>query len=125
MKNTSTVVHEAYSFVCLGCGHGWEREYEIHHATDLRGQQVCHYYADGKRVPSPFSRPRCENCDGERLRILRAGRVASATTPSSPETSRTTQTAPTGGSGASAAASGQTAPAAAGPRHWYSALTRR
>lgn len=87
--NQSTIVHEAYSFVCLSCGHGWERAYEIHHVTDLHGEQVCHYYADGKRVPSPFTRPRCEHCEGVRLRILPAGRVASATPPPSPTPSRT------------------------------------
>ncbi|WP_436776155.1 hypothetical protein [Yinghuangia sp. YIM S09857] len=79
--NQSTIVHEAYSFVCLGCGHGWERAYEIHHVTDLHGERVCHYYSDGNRVPSPFSRPRCEHCEGARLRILPAGRVASAAPP--------------------------------------------
>jgi hypothetical protein len=101
--NTSTIVHEAYSFVCLSCGHGWERAYEIHHVTDLHGNQVCHYYHDGERVPSPFTRPRCEQCEGNRLRILRAGRVASATPPT----------------GASAPISGPSV------RHWHLRLPRR
>lgn len=101
--NTSTIVHEAYSFVCLSCGHGWERAYEIHHVTDLHGNQVCHYYHDGERVPSPFTRPRCAQCEGNRLRILRAGRVASATPPT----------------GASAPTSGPSV------RHWHLRLPRR
>ncbi|HSA52005.1 MAG TPA: hypothetical protein VLH10_18105 [Yinghuangia sp.] len=109
MNNTSTVVHEEYSFVCLGCGHGWERAYEIHHVTDLHGERVCHYYADGRRVPSPFSRPGCENCDGRRLRILRAGRVASATTPAAQPAPQ--PTVPPAGS--------------VGARQWLLGLTRR
>ncbi|OPC81602.1 hypothetical protein B4N89_12165 [Embleya scabrispora] len=73
-----TVVHESYSFVCMSCGRGWERDYEIHHATDLHGLRLCRYYSEGTLVPSPFTKPACEHCDGTRLRILPAGRVASA-----------------------------------------------
>ncbi|MFI1586203.1 hypothetical protein [Embleya sp. NPDC020630] len=72
-----TVVHESYSFVCMSCGRGWERDYEIHHATDLHGLRLCRYYSEGTLVPSPFTKPACEHCDGTRLRILPAGRVAS------------------------------------------------
>ncbi|MDI2128780.1 hypothetical protein [Yinghuangia seranimata] len=104
--NTSTIVHEAYSFVCLSCGHGWERAYEIHHVTGLHGERVCHYYADGDRVPSPFSRPSCEHCDGVRLRILPAGRVASVTPP--PPPSPSTGAAPPSSTG----------------RHWHLRLSR-
>ncbi|MET7298689.1 hypothetical protein [Embleya sp. NPDC005575] len=74
-----TVVHESYAFVCMSCGRGWERDYEIHHATDLHGLRLCRYYSEGALVPSPFTKPACEHCDGTRLRILPAGRVASAT----------------------------------------------
>jgi hypothetical protein len=73
-----TVVHESYAFVCMSCGRGWERDYEIHHATDLHGLRLCRYYSEGTLVPSPFTKPACEHCDGVRLRILPAGRVASA-----------------------------------------------
>ncbi|MGC0423104.1 hypothetical protein [Embleya sp. AB8] len=72
-----TVVHESYAFVCMSCGRGWERDYEIHHATDLHGLRLCRYYSEGALVPSPFTKPTCEHCDGTRLRILPAGRVAS------------------------------------------------
>lgn len=74
-----TVVHESYAFVCMSCGRGWERDYEIHHATDLHGTRLCRYYSMGVLVPSPFTKPACEHCDGTRLRILPAGRVASVT----------------------------------------------
>ncbi|MFF7246825.1 hypothetical protein ACFZBU_23300 [Embleya sp. NPDC008237] len=74
-----TVVHESYAFVCMSCGRGWERDYEIHHATDLHGLRLCRYYSEGALVPSPFTKPACEHCEGTRLRILPAGRVASAT----------------------------------------------
>jgi hypothetical protein len=78
------VVHEAYAFVCMSCGRGWERVYEIHHATDLHGDRLYLYYSEGTRVPSPFTAPTCEHCDGTRLRILPAGRVASMTPPPTP-----------------------------------------
>lgn len=70
--------HEAYSFVCLRCGHAWEDEYEIRHATDRDGHARVTYLCKGFTVPSPLTAGRCRTCGGERIRILRAGRVASA-----------------------------------------------
>jgi hypothetical protein len=70
------VVHEAYAFVCMGCGHGWERDYEIRHVTDLHGKPVCVYYCGDVAVASPFRSPQCERCSGVKLRVLPAGRVA-------------------------------------------------
>ncbi|MGV9451860.1 hypothetical protein [Streptomyces sp. NPDC003635] len=72
------VVHESYSFACMRCGHGWEQSYEIEHHTDADGQEFVRYVADGKVVPSPLSRPTCQNCDGHVVRLLRAGQVSSA-----------------------------------------------
>jgi hypothetical protein len=83
-----TVVHESYAFVCMSCGRGWERVYEIHHVTDLHGDRLYHYYSEGARVPSPFTAPTCEHCGGTRLRILPAGRVASMTPPATPRAAK-------------------------------------
>ncbi|PKW09434.1 hypothetical protein SAMN05428944_3409 [Streptomyces sp. 1222.5] len=78
LRGTATaVVHESYSFACMRCGHGWEQSYEIEHHTDADGQQIVRYVADGRVVPSPLSRPSCQNCDGHVLRIMRAGQVSS------------------------------------------------
>ncbi|MFJ8030977.1 hypothetical protein [Streptomyces sp. NPDC096032] len=78
LHGTATaVVHESYSFACMRCGHGWEQSYEIEHHTDVDGQQIVRYVADGRVVPSPLSRPSCQNCDGHVLRIMRAGQVSS------------------------------------------------
>ncbi|WP_328871935.1 hypothetical protein OHT76_18495 [Streptomyces sp. NBC_00287] len=71
------VVHESYSFACMRCGHGWEQSYEIEHHTDAEGQEFVLYVADGQVVPSPLSRPTCQNCDGHVVRIMRAGQVSS------------------------------------------------
>ncbi|MEU4848236.1 hypothetical protein [Streptomyces gilvosporeus] len=71
-------VHEAYSFVCLHCGYGWEEEYEIRHSTDESGQRRIDYYERGRRVPSPLTRAQCPACNRGPLRILRPGRVNSA-----------------------------------------------
>ncbi|MFF3523141.1 hypothetical protein ACFYYQ_20855 [Streptomyces albidoflavus] len=71
-------VHEAYSFACMRCGHGWEQEYDIQHFSDRDGQEFFLYLADGHRVPSPLSRPTCLNCGGHVVRIMQAGRVAAA-----------------------------------------------
>ncbi|MDT9696755.1 hypothetical protein [Streptomyces sp. P17] len=71
------VVHESYSFACMRCGHGWEQSYEIEHHTDAEGQEFVLYVANGKVVPSPLSRPACQNCDGHVVRIMRAGQVSS------------------------------------------------
>ncbi|ARP71789.1 hypothetical protein LK07_20785 [Streptomyces pluripotens] len=73
----AAVVHESYSFACMSCGHGWEQSYEIEHHTDADGHQFVQYVTDGRFVPSPLSRPNCQNCDGRVLRIMRAGRVSS------------------------------------------------
>ncbi|MEU7374675.1 hypothetical protein [Streptomyces albidoflavus] len=71
-------VHEAYSFACMRCGHGWEQEYDIQRFTDRDGHEFFLYLADGHRVPSPLSRPTCLNCGGHVVRIMQAGRVAAA-----------------------------------------------
>lgn len=74
----TAVVDESYSFACMRCGHGWEQSYEIEHHTDADGHEFVMYVADGQVVPSPLNRPTCRNCDGHLVRILGAGRVASA-----------------------------------------------
>ncbi|WP_432096606.1 hypothetical protein [Streptomyces sp. bgisy100] len=71
-------VHEAYSFACMRCGHGWEQAYEIRHHTDAQGRSVVTYYTDGRRVPSPLTTPVCGNCDGHVVRIMRSGQIPSA-----------------------------------------------
>ncbi|WP_329218102.1 hypothetical protein OG352_17870 [Streptomyces sp. NBC_01485] len=73
----SAVVNESYSFACMRCGHGWEQSYEIEHHTDADGHEFVLYVADGRVVPSPLSRPACQNCDGHVVRIMRAGQVSS------------------------------------------------
>lgn len=78
LRGTATaVVHESYSFACMRCGHGWEQSYEIEHHTDAEGTEFVLYVADGRVVPSPLSRPNCQNCDGHVIRIMRAGQVSS------------------------------------------------
>ncbi|MGW0842468.1 hypothetical protein ACWD26_20350 [Streptomyces sp. NPDC002787] len=78
LRDTATaVVHESYSFACMRCGHGWEQSYEIEHHDDARGRDFVMYVADGEVVPSPLSRPTCQNCDGHVVRIMRAGQVSS------------------------------------------------
>ncbi|RAJ36077.1 hypothetical protein K353_04816 [Kitasatospora sp. SolWspMP-SS2h] len=69
-------VHEAYSFACLNCGYGWEQAYDIEHHTARDGRTVVEYTANGVRVPSPLRELACPGCGGERVRIMRAGRVA-------------------------------------------------
>ncbi|KPC90454.1 hypothetical protein ADL27_35685, partial [Streptomyces sp. NRRL F-6602] len=36
-------VHEAYSFACMRCGHGWEQEYDIQHFSDRDGHEFFLY----------------------------------------------------------------------------------
>ncbi|MEU9450584.1 hypothetical protein [Streptomyces sp. NPDC048277] len=73
----TAVVHESYSFACMRCGHGWEQSYEIEHHTDADNHEFVMYVANGQVVPSPLSRPACQNCDGQVVRIMRAGQVSS------------------------------------------------
>ncbi|MCC3768915.1 hypothetical protein [Streptomyces sp. UNOC14_S4] len=68
--------HESYSFACMRCGHGWEQSYDIQHHVDADGKPFVVYYADGVRVPSPLTRPTCENCGEHVVRIMRSGRVS-------------------------------------------------
>ncbi|MFI0164848.1 hypothetical protein [Streptomyces sp. NPDC017095] len=77
-RTAAAVVHESYAFACMRCGHGWEQSYAIEHHTDAQGEEFVLYVADGRIVPSPLSRPRCQNCEGRVLRIMRAGQVSSA-----------------------------------------------
>jgi len=76
-------VTEAYAFACLNCGHGWEQKYEIAHRTDASGRPVVTYLVDGVKVPSPLTRPTCQNCEGHLLRIMRSGKVAHVASPAS------------------------------------------
>jgi hypothetical protein len=68
--------HEAYSFACMRCGHGWEQAYEIVHQVDGKGELHVVYYADGVRVPSPLTCPTCLNCGSDVVRIMRSGQVS-------------------------------------------------
>lgn len=78
LRDTATaVVHESYAFACMRCGHGWEQSFEIEHHNDAQGHDFVTYVADGRAVPSPLSRPTCQNCDGHVVRIMRAGQVSS------------------------------------------------
>lgn len=76
--SSSETVHEAYSFACMRCGHGWEQSFEIAHHTDEHGHTSVIYHAEGRKVPSPLTRPSCPNCGGHLVRIMRSGRVESA-----------------------------------------------
>ncbi|MCM2579111.1 hypothetical protein M1E25_17430 [Streptomyces sp. MTZ3.1] len=62
----------------MRCGHGWEQEYVIEHHVDAAGEEYVVYRADGRRVPSPLTRPRCANCGHTVVRIMRSGRVSTA-----------------------------------------------
>ncbi|MFJ7998535.1 hypothetical protein ACIQ7D_15525 [Streptomyces sp. NPDC096310] len=73
----TAVVHEAYAFCCMRCGHGWEQAYDIEHHVDGSGRNVVVYKTDGVRVPSPLSSPSCQNCGGHVVRIMRSGQVSS------------------------------------------------
>lgn len=78
-QNAPQNVVEAYAFACLNCGYGWEQEYEIAHRTDAAGRPVVTYLVNGVKVPSPLTRPTCQNCEGHLLRIMRSGQVADVT----------------------------------------------
>lgn len=84
MDHPEVPAHEAYSFACMRCGHGWEQEFEITHLEYPDGTPFVVYRTDGKRVPSPIKHPTCVNCDGHQLRIMRSGRVAAAQIPAAP-----------------------------------------
>lgn len=71
-------LREAYSFVCLRCGHGWEQEYEIVHSVDVSGHQHIQYFVGEGCVPSPLTRAVCPSCGGHQIRTLRYGRIDSA-----------------------------------------------
>ena len=62
----------------MRCGHGWEQSYAIEHHIDAEDHEFVMYVADGEVVPSPLSRPTCQNCDGHVVRIMRPGQVSSA-----------------------------------------------
>ncbi|WP_405780046.1 hypothetical protein [Streptomyces sp. NBC_00859] len=106
-----STVHEAYSFACMRCGHGWEQAYEIEHHVDASGQAFVVYRADGARVPSPLSHPSCLNCGGNVVRIMGSGRVSSVQNLLHYPASVTS----TAGTAPHRTGTGRTAKAAAGP----------
>ncbi|MCQ9131534.1 MULTISPECIES: hypothetical protein [Streptomyces] len=113
----SAVVNESYSFACMRCGHGWEQSYEIEHHTDGDGRQFVLYVAEGRVVPSPLSRPACQNCDGHVVRIMRAGQVSSVR-----DASRPRKAAPPAGPVEAPAPEAGEGPAGAGAHadhHWH------
>lgn len=75
---TAESVHEAYSFVCLRCGHAWEGTYEIRHTRDAQGRPRADYYVRRLRVPSPLTANTCRVCRSDTIRILRPGLVDAA-----------------------------------------------
>ncbi|WOI59020.1 hypothetical protein [Streptomyces fradiae] len=80
------VGHEAYSFACLRCGHGWEQAYEIEHHTDAAGRDFVVYRTDGRRVPSPLAKSTCPNCGHHSVRIMGSGRISGIVAPGEPDT---------------------------------------
>ncbi|MFF9087269.1 hypothetical protein ACF1BE_12770 [Streptomyces sp. NPDC014991] len=115
LHGTATaVVHESYSFACMRCGHGWEQSYEIEHHTDARGERFVRYVADGRIVPSPLSRPGCQNCDSHVVRIMRAGQVSSVRGAAGRQHHRVPQAGPA----EAPQVPGQGAPARQ-PHHWH------
>ncbi|WP_406139237.1 hypothetical protein [Streptomyces sp. NBC_01089] len=130
-----STAHEAYSFACMRCGHGWEQSYEIEHHVGASGETFVVYRANGERVPSPLSNPSCLNCGGHVVRIMRSGRVSSVqnllhypdtlTAPAGPlgavgdtEHRDTGHRGADAGPAAGAAAVGGATPAPAERHHW-------
>ncbi|KAF0646994.1 MULTISPECIES: hypothetical protein [Streptomyces] len=102
------VGHEAYSFACLRCGHGWEQAYEIEHHTDAAGRDFVVYRTDGRRVSSPLVKSTCPNCGHHSVRIMGSGRISGISgilAPGGPEArgSGATGAGATGATGASGA----------------------
>ncbi|MFF2507513.1 hypothetical protein ACFVTY_29635 [Streptomyces sp. NPDC058067] len=75
------MVHRAYSFVCLSCGHTWEAEYDIRLTTEDHDHLRAEYFLDGRRVHSPLNESRCPNCEHTHIRILSTEHVNSAHLP--------------------------------------------
>lgn len=75
---TAEPLREAYSFVCLRCGHAWEGLYELRHTVGAAGVVRTDYYVHGIKEPSPLTENSCRVCGSRTIRILRPGRVASA-----------------------------------------------
>ncbi|MFE5038716.1 hypothetical protein [Streptomyces sp. NPDC056683] len=117
----TAVVHESYSFACMRCGHGWEQSYEIQHHTDADNHEFVRYVADGRVVPSPLSRPSCQNCDGQVLRIMRAGQVSSVRNAAQRSHQPAAQVRPAGQTGAESgpAEAAETSAEAGQPHHWH------
>ncbi|MFG2223964.1 hypothetical protein [Streptomyces sp. NPDC048644] len=125
---TEPAAHEAYAFACMRCGYGWEQAYEIEHHIDATGATHVVYYADGERVPSPLTSPKCGNCTSNVVRIMRAGRVSTVSHAMESMYQRHTGGAakkPAGGTEASTGAeqsaqgAGSTAAESAEDHHWH------
>jgi len=109
-------VREAYSFACMSCGYGWEQAYDIEHHVAGDGHIVFEYKANGVRVPSPLKEPSCPGCGGQKVRIMRAGRVATV--------GSEVRTAPGYAPSAEPADAGEPVPARL-RRRWFDFFSRR
>ncbi|NYI07876.1 hypothetical protein [Allostreptomyces psammosilenae] len=68
---------EAYAFVCMHCGRGWEHSYEIRHYAGRDGREHVSYLTEsGEVVPSPLLHPRCPSCTSTVVRIMSSGKVS-------------------------------------------------
>ncbi|WP_181807562.1 hypothetical protein [Streptomyces shenzhenensis] len=115
----TAVVHESYSFACMRCGHGWEQSYEIEHHTDADNHEFIRYVANGRVVPSPLSRPSCQNCDGQVLRIMRAGQVSSVRNAAQRSRRPSAQDRSAGQAGAGAGTAVEASAQVGEPHHWH------
>ena len=119
------VVHESYSFACMRCGSGWEQSYEIEHHRDAEGHEFVMYVAGGRMVPSPLSKPTCQNCDSHDVRIMRAGQVSSVREAEHRSTRRASQAGsvapqpPADAQRGEGAEAFEAAGAKAGDHHWH------
>ncbi|MFI6248687.1 hypothetical protein [Streptomyces sp. NPDC051016] len=114
----TAVVHESYSFACMRCGHGWEQSFEIEHHTDADNHAFVTYVADGRVVPSPLSRPSCQNCDGQVVRIMRAGQVSSVRSAAQRSSRPSAQGRPAGAEPEEATAT-EAGAEVGEPHHWH------
>ena len=94
-RAATAVVHEAYSFACMRCGHGWEQAYEIEHHVDAEGHAVRDVHGGRPGVPSPLSSPTCHELRRpRRADHARRARSRPCATPRSPQQRTAPRTGP-------------------------------
>lgn len=70
------VTREIWSYVCAGCQHTWDAEFEEWHVTDNHGGDVVSYHKFGQPCVSPWAEAVCPRCQSYAVKPVSSRTIA-------------------------------------------------